>query len=113
MTTVIAFALLAMAGGVARWIIRPAGRGPAVSALGTLTVNLIGAFALGVVIARGSDPVVTAVGVGGLGAFTTYSTLVGDTVALVDAGRWRLATAYLTGTIAVGIGLADLGLRLA
>lgn len=68
-------ALLGGAGAIARVEV-----GAAVSArlgrvwLGTLSVNLLGAFLLGIAHAALSDRAATVIGVGLIGAFTTFST---------------------------------------
>lgn len=67
--------------------------------LATVLVNLSGAFALGVVIEAGMrrpgmDLVVFGVGVGFLGAFTTFSTFGLETVRLLE--RSAIGTAVVT-----------------
>lgn len=60
---------------------------------GTLTVNVVGSFALGLLLATGPDRGVTAaVGTGFCGALTTYSTFAYETSRLVEDGdRWHAA----------------------
>jgi CrcB protein len=75
---------------------------------GTLAVNAAGSFALGVLV---SSPTTTRarlfVGTGALSSFTTYSTFVGDAVALGGlAGSGYVAASY-----AVGFAAAVAGLR--
>ncbi len=109
--TVIAVAVLAAVAAVTRGAIAVAanqGRFP----LGTLAVNLVGAFAMGV--ANTLDGTAAdAVRVGLLGTLTTWSTLAAETVDLSREGHHLDAAAYLGGTVVAGIGLAFLGLRLA
>ena len=67
--------------------------------LATILVNLSGAFALGIVIEAGMrrpglDLVVFGVGVGFLGAFTTFSTFGLETVRLLERGA--VAAAVVT-----------------
>ncbi|MGI9603703.1 MAG: fluoride efflux transporter FluC [Acidimicrobiales bacterium] len=112
MITAAAFVLLAAAGALTRWLGRSFVTGRVGQAVATLVVNLSGAFALGFVVVRASDPVITAIGIGGLGTYTTFSTLVGDVVALTADGRRWAATGYLVASVAGGVALADLGLRL-
>ena len=84
---------------------------------GTIAVNLSGCFVLGViaglVIHHGLSPDVrTAVGTGGLGAFTTFSAFSTDTVALVEGDRASLTLALrnVAITIVGGIALAAIGI---
>ncbi len=107
MTTVVAFAVAASLGATARWQIgvhlpRP---------LGTLVVNIAGAFVLGL-IASWAPPVATVVGVAGVGATTTFSTLVADLVDLWEHSPVRAVIYGLT-TIVGGVGAAAIGLAIA
>jgi len=82
---------------------------------GTLVINVTGSFVLGVLIGlaahHGVSPtVVTVVGTGLLGAYTTFSTFSVDTVGLVERGRARAAAANLGASLALGLGAAALGL---
>ena len=86
---------------------------------GTLTVNLVGSFLIGVVMYLGLQ--VGAIGpdlriflaVGVLGGFTTYSSFNHETLALAQRGQWGLATAYVAATV-LGAWVAGLaGLLLA
>jgi len=82
----------------------------------TLLINVVGAFALGVLIARlwpsASSWVKAGLGAGLLGSFTTFSALAVSLVALGSAGDWPTAVVYLTLSLALGLGAAALGLRL-
>ena len=80
--------------------------------VGTLTVNLVGAFALGALLeglaTRGSDAghrrtARLLVGTGFLGGFTTYSALAVESDALVRDGRVGLALGYVLATVVVGL----------
>lgn len=78
--------------------------------LGTLTVNLLGSFVLGLVTfgASGHD-VVLFVGVGACGSFTTFSSFSVDTVRLWEDGRPAVAAGNALVNIAgalAAIGLA-------
>jgi CrcB protein len=78
--------------------------------LGTLTVNVIGSFVLGLVTFAGLDSeLVLFVGTGACGSFTTFSSFSFDTVHLWESGaRLRAglnATANLVGAL-LAIGLA-------
>ncbi|WP_372750054.1 fluoride efflux transporter CrcB [Litorivivens sp.] len=86
----------------------------------TFGVNTLGSFAIGllyVLIAeRGAVHADNRylLMVGFLGAFTTFSTFALETVAMLEGGRWVLAVAYVTATIAscvLGCGLGILLMR--
>jgi fluoride exporter len=82
---------------------------------GTLMINVSGSFVLGVIAGlaahRGvSTQVVTVVGTGLLGAYTTFSTFSFDTVGLAEAGRLRAAMANLGASLVLGLGAAAIGL---
>jgi CrcB protein len=84
--------------------------------LGTLLVNVVGSFALGVLVSR-MWPRVPAwmragLGAGLLGSFTTFSALMVSLVAQVSLGSWWLAAGYLVLSLALGFAAAVLGLRL-
>ncbi len=91
-------------GSLARYGLAVAGPG----LVTTLATNVLGSFALGVLVARRpegrwSRPFL---GTGVLGGFTTFSTFAVQTVdASVPAG-----IAYVAGTLALGIGAASLGM---
>ncbi|SHL18952.1 camphor resistance protein CrcB [Pseudonocardia thermophila] len=78
---------------------------------GILVVNVLGSFVLGVVAGAAAPPVVAAlVGTGFCGAFTTWSTLAQDTVALARGGDRRAALLNALGTLSAGSVAAALGL---
>ena len=87
----------------------------------TFAINVVGAFALGWLLAglsRGPDQgmrrvVRLFVGTGILGGFTTYSALAADTAQLFGAGDGWLAAAYALGTVVVGLGATVAGILLA
>lgn len=85
---------------------------------GTLAANLLGCFAMGLLKASfdrvgGVSPVVTlALLTGFLGAYTTFSTFSLDTLALARVAGARGAAVYVTVSVAGGIGLCLLGVRL-
>jgi CrcB protein len=63
-------------------------------------------------LAGAGGPVVTVIGVGGLGAYTTFSSFARDAVALVAEGRAGLAAVYVGGTCVMGIAAAAAGVAL-
>ncbi len=75
--------------------------------LGTLAVNAVGCFAIGVVATLADDhqglgPGVRLFLIGGvLGGFTTFSTFGLETWRLVEDGRWPLAAGNAAASVAV------------
>lgn len=85
---------------------------------GTFVVNLLGAFALGIVVALTTERLLlspdwrVALGIGFLGAFTTFSTYTYETVKLAEDGAIGLALLNSVGMLALGLIAATLGLAL-
>lgn len=78
--------------------------------LGTFVINVSGSFLLGVVgtlvaqkVVPNSDAVRLALGVGFLGAFTTFSTFEFETHALFDDGSWLTATTNMFASLFIGL----------
>lgn len=75
---------------------------------GTFAANVSGAFALAflsVVLFERAAATRFArqlVGVGFLGAYTTFSSMAVEGIRLIDAGAWRLAATYWVATLVVG-----------
>ncbi|WP_449241201.1 fluoride efflux transporter CrcB [Desulfoscipio gibsoniae] len=81
--------------------------------LGTFVVNMLGSFALGLLVAYpyfavrlmgGSARV--AIGVGFVGSFTTYSTFMYESFMLGKRGKVWLGFAYVLASVAMGLFLA-------
>jgi CrcB protein len=83
--------------------------------LATLLINTVGAFALGVLVARlwptAQQWTKALLGSGLLGSFTTYSAFAVSIVSLVSSDEWLVAAAYLVATMVLGLGAAFVGLR--
>jgi CrcB protein len=81
----------------------------------TVAINLAGSFALGVVAGSGglSPTARTAIGVGVLGGFTTYSTFAVQVVLDAEAGLTGRAAAYLLASVLGGLACAAAGYALA
>ena len=112
MITIVLFILAAAAGTIAR---AEAGQrwNPNVGfPVGTLAVNVTGSFCLGLLSQLGS-PAITVLGVGALGAYTTFSGFARDAVALADDVSISRAAAYVAATCSLGVGAAALGVALA
>lgn len=89
------------------WARRP---GWAALPLGTMVVNLGGAFLLGALLrwslGRGEWGASTArlfLGIGVLGGFTTFSTLCYEGITLLQRQQWRAAFFYLAGQWFLGL----------
>jgi CrcB protein len=85
---------------------------------GTLTVNAVGSFLLGLLAvglnAQGISPEVMALaGTGFCGALTTYSTFSYETLRLVEDGAWFYATANVAASVVAGLGSAFCGVAVA
>lgn len=104
-------------GAVARYLmteaiqVRAAGNFP----YGTLSVNLVGALAMGLLVGmtllrESGDTLRLALGVGLLGGFTTYSAFSLDAVRLLESRAWSAFGMYVLGTGIGSILLCALGL---
>jgi fluoride exporter len=78
--------------------------------LGTFIINVSGSFLLGVLgtlvaqkVMPNSESMRLALGVGFLGAFTTFSTFEFETHALFDDGSWLTATTNMFASLFVGL----------
>ncbi len=79
---------------------------------GTLLVNVLGSFLLGL-LWDVAPPTVTVVGVAGLGAFTTFSSFARDAVALAEQRHLVQAAVYVVISAAAGVAAAALGVAIA
>ena len=83
---------------------------------GTLIVNVVGAFLLGLLIARFwsriSEGWKVFFGSGLMGSFTTFSAVMVSLVAQTVGGLWMMAVVYLVLSLALGFTAAALGLRI-
>lgn len=102
------FATLAAVGSLARW--QAARYNRADWPLGTLLVNVVAAFTLGL-LHEAADGSVTVIGAGLLGSISTFSTVIRE---LTDTAESRpiAAISYLGATVALGIGAAWIGIEL-
>lgn len=83
----------------------------------TLLINVAGSFLLGLVLTYGilgrlSPQATTAIAVGFLGAFTTYSTFSWELFDLGRTDRLAMAGVYLALSIIAGVLAAGLGYRI-
>lgn len=116
--TVLWIALFGMAGVLARYFIGTL-TGPYLDQtlpVSILCINVIGSFLAAAVYVLGversviSESLHTAVAVGFLGGFTTFSAFSLDVVRLIDADRMVHGFAYMLGSVICGIGATFLGL---
>lgn len=112
MITAVTFVLAAAAGALAR---AEAGRRwnrhddfP----LGTLIVNVTGSLMLGLM-SQVTPPTITVLGVGGLGAYTTFSSFARDAVGLAETNKVILAVVYVALSCLLSFGAAAVGVAAA
>jgi fluoride exporter len=80
---------------------------------GTLAVNVIGSFVLGLLAGLpAGSAVMASVGIGFCGALTTYSTFGYETLRLVQDGAWSYAAANAVASILAGLCAAYGGIAL-
>ena len=85
---------------------------------GTLSVNVIGSFLLGLIMQVGvATPVLSptlrlALTTGVMGGFTTYSTFNWETMRYIQDGAWRLALGNVALTLAVCLAAGFAGVAL-
>jgi fluoride exporter len=85
---------------------------------GTLLVNVIAAFALGLVVGLEQSCGVAAqrllllIGTGFFGSFSTFSSFIGELHALLRQGHWREAALLAGGSVLAGLLALKLGLLL-
>jgi len=80
----------------------------------TLGINLVGSFLLGVLWRAGlehrwSDAVMTPLGLGFLGAFTTFSTFSFEVTVMLRDGRASTALVYVLVSLVAGVLVAAVG----
>lgn len=79
----------------------------------TLAINVVGSFLLGLVLvagpARFDGTTTTALAVGFLGAFTTFSTFSSEVQTMLREDRVGTAAAYVTASVLGGVAMAAVG----
>lgn len=82
---------------------------------GTLVVNVIGCFAIGIawVVLAGRAPWHPLLVTGFLGGFTTFSAFTLDTLRLIDGGQVATAFGYVAASVALSLLACAAGLALA
>lgn len=111
MRTLLAVMVAGALGAAARYGVDGlvSGRGSAQFPWGTFVVNLSGAFVLGLVFTLTTERLVvdatvrTALTVGFIGSYTTFSTWVLETVQLGQSGSYALAAVNAAGSVVGGL----------
>ena len=106
-------AVAGAAGALARYGIGQA-VGPRSFPWATLAINVVGACALGFVLAgpiaaRWPTDITAAIAVGFLGAFTTFSTFAYEATTLLRDDRPVAAFAYVASSLVIGLAASALG----
>ena len=112
-------ALFGALGALARWQVSELAQ-KSISAsipIGTLAVNILGSFFLGLLVSLSMGETVpeswrVPLATGFLGSFTTFSTFSVETVQLVQQGQTRLALLNLAAQLGVGLVAAAGGVAL-
>ena len=78
----------------------------AVNAVGSLAIGLFGSWASRF---GWSEAVRLSLTVGLCGGFTTFSTFSKESLTLAESGRWYAFTAYVAGSVAIGVLAVALG----
>lgn len=72
--------------------------------LGTFTVNVMGSFIAGLVVALSSGEMCLLMCMAGFcGGFTTFSALSVETLAMLKEGRWAWGAMYVAATVTMGL----------
>jgi CrcB protein len=101
---------------LAVWLLRALG--PAFP-YGTLAVNVIGSFLLGVIMHGSGDAALfspttrTVLATGVMGGFTTYSAFNYETLRYLQQGAWMTAGLYVAATLLVCLAAGALGVAVA
>lgn len=82
--------------------------------IGTLVANLLGCFLIGVLIGSGhadrNDPIRVGVGIGFLGALTTFSTFGAETITQFHNGNFGIALTNILANVVLGIACVGIGI---
>jgi CrcB protein len=109
--TAVLFAALAAIGALARAVAGHRLNQPGGMPWGILVVNINGSFLLGL-LSDVTPPAFTVVGVGGLGAYTTFSSFARDVVALCERRQRAAMVGYVLASCAGGVAAAALGVAI-
>lgn len=116
MSTVLVVALGSGVGGALRYLAGLFLQRPGVTfPVATLAINILGSFALGLVLRMGLDPSTMSASTrafltaGVCGGFTTFSTFSAESLALLEQGSWGRGLAYMAGSVVLSVGAAAVG----
>ncbi len=116
MSTVLVVALGSGLGGAARYLLGFILQRPGIGfPVATLAINVLGSFALGLVLRIGLDPAAMTpatrafLTAGVCGGFTTFSTFSAESLALLEQGAWGRGLAYMIGSVVLSVGAAAVG----
>lgn len=116
MSTVLVVALGSGLGGAARYLLGLILQRPGIGfPVATLAINVLGSFALGLVLRIGLDPAAMTpatrafLTAGVCGGFTTFSTFSAESLALLEQGAWGRGLAYMIGSVVLSVGAAAVG----
>ena len=104
-------ALAGAAGALARYALGLLA-GPQAFPWATMGINAVGSLLLGALLAGSAklpEPATTALAVGLLGAFTTFSTFSTEALVLLREGRLLAAAAYIAASVILGVAAAAVG----
>ena len=101
-------------GSVSRYLISTATKSMMPFPIGTLTVNVIGSFLMGVLVTfllgkSFSEPARLMLAAGFLGGFTTFSSFSIETLTLLEKGQAFTALSNVVLNLALGLSAARLG----
>ena len=112
-------ALGGILGAVLRYIIRNIHMYKGVFPLNTLIINIIGSFILALILTLAFEvmdfdsDIRLGIATGFLGAFTTFSTMIKETVVLINSGYYYSAISYLVISTILGLVSAYFGIIIA
>lgn len=116
MSTVLVVALGSGLGGALRHLAGLVLQRPGIGfPVATFAVNVLGSFALGLILRMGLDPAAMTpaarafLTAGVCGGFTTFSTFSAESLALLEQGAWGRGMAYMAGSVILSVGAAALG----
>jgi fluoride exporter len=109
--TVVLFAACAAIGALARAEVGHRLNRPGGMPYGILVVNITGSFLLGL-LSDVTPPAFTVVGVGGLGAYTTFSSFAHDVVALAERCQLAATVCYVLASCTGAVAAAAVGVAI-
>lgn len=113
MTEILFVSIGGFFGAICRFVLSRMLKGAGRFPVGTFIVNLLGAFLLGLFVGlQLHGHLYILIGVGFMGAFTTFSTFMLESEQLQIAGKNKSFYAYVVLSLVIGIGLLYCGLMI-